>query len=170
MSDPPSLRAKKIVHRLAEERQIGDVVVVPAPSTLRGADNSFVAGLLETAFLVATADGEIRADEVAALTEIVSAAIGDALSHEDLEVAMQTFGVSMEREGRQSRIDAVAHALTSERERTQALAFAIGIALADHELAPSELFVLHSLGKAFGIGTKEVNALLATIRGGLPTP
>jgi tellurite resistance protein len=120
--------------------------------------------LLEAAFLVASADGTVSKEEVGSLIDLVSEVGGEGVTPGELAGMVYEFSTTMEKEGRQSRFDALAAAVVDPSARREILGFASLVALCDHELAPSELFVLHSLGKAFGFDAQAVSEIITSVR------
>jgi hypothetical protein len=161
MSDgAPSLRARQILR---------DRVVDVLPDAARVSEahdkhDAFFGGLLEAAFLVAAADGTLSKEEVGSLIDVVSDLGGEGVTPSELAGMVYEFSSAMEKEGRQARLDALAAAVTDAAARREILGFASLVALCDHDLAPSELFVLHSLGKAFALDAAAVNGIIRSVK------
>ena len=158
--EPSSLRAREILRRRA-------VDVLPDAARVSSAHENheaFFGGLLEAAFLVAAADGTLSKEEVGSLIDVVSDLGGEGVTPSELAGMVYEFSSSMEKEGRQARLDALARAVTDAAARREILGFASLVALCDHDLAPSELFVLHSLGKAFGLDAAAVGGVINSVK------
>ncbi len=160
MADSPHiLRAREFL----AARKIPEL---PRPEALGGDVGAHADALLEAAFLVASADGALSKEEAGSLIDLV-AQMGEGLTPGELAGHVYEFSTALEAEGRQARIDAIAAHVPEPGARREIVGFAALVALADHELAPSELFVLHSLGKGFGLDTATVNAVVKSVADGL---
>ena len=135
-----------------------------------GASSELFSGLLEAAFLVAAADGELAKEEVGELADLISQMAGEQITPGELSRAVAEFSAQLEKEGRMGRVQALAASVRGAQARREILSFAALVALCDHDLAPAELFVLHSLGKAFGLETADVNGAVRAVRAALDAP
>lgn len=140
-------------------------LLLPDASALRDAEGERrAATMVEAAFLLAAADGQLEAQELGELTSLLSEVLGGSLTPSQTAAHLAAFQTTLETEGKSARIAAIAAAATSPEERREILGFASLVALCDDDLAPAELFVLHSLGRAFGIKTEEVNGIVRGVR------
>jgi len=145
-------------------------VLLPDPSALRDAEGEQrAATMVEAAFLLAAADGQLEAQELGELTSLLSSVLGGSLTPSQTATHLEAFQSTLEKEGKSARIAAIAAAATSADKRRELLGFASLVALCDDDLAPAELFVLHSLGRAFGLKTDDVNGIVAGVREALGT-
>lgn len=160
MADAPHLlRAKELL----AARSVRDL---PSVDSLTKGGDAHAGALLEAAFLVASADGSLSKEEVGSLIDLV-AQMGEGVTPGELAGHVYEFSEALEREGRKARIDAIAAHVADPGARREILGFATLVALSDHDLAPSELFVLHSIGKGFGLDGAAVNAIVKTVAEGL---
>jgi tellurite resistance protein len=166
MEPPASLvRARELLARHTV-RDLPDVAALSGP---QGADsgrrsNPVYNALLEAAFLVAAADGQLAREEVGELADLISQMTSQAVSPGELADSIAAYSAQLEQSGRGAMIDALAASCSDGEVRRQVLGFAALVALCDRDLAPSELFVLHSLGKAFGLPAAEVNAIVRSLK------
>lgn len=123
--------------------------------------------MLEAAFLLASADGQLSPEELGELASMVSSMTGESVSPAALADSFADYSAQLERSGRAARIEALAASCPSPEVRRQVISFAVLVALCDRDLAPSELFVLHSLGKAFGLAAPEINDTIRSLKGEL---
>lgn len=141
---------------------------LPAAGSQRGAPGERQAAtLVEAAFLIAAADGQLQLEELGELATLVGGVLGGTVSPGDLATLLESFQDTLEKEGKAARITAIAASATELDEQREILRFASLVALCDNDLAPSELFVLHSLGRAFGMGADEVNGILRPLKDAL---
>jgi tellurite resistance protein len=157
--EAPSLRAREILRKRS-------VDVLPDTSRLT-AEDSFFSGLLEAVFLVAAADGVLSKEEVGSLIDMVSQVGGEGVTPAQLSAMVGEFSASLETQGRAARLAAISAAVTDPAARREVLGFASLVALCDGELAPSELFVLHSIGKAFELDAASVNGIVRSVKSAL---
>lgn len=165
MEPPPSLRRARDLLAQHSSRDLPDLAAVskPAPDSGRRADPLYGA-LLEAAFLVASADGELAKEEVGELADLIAGMTDQQVSPVELADSIQAYGAQLEKRGRGPMIEALAASCPDPKVRRQVLNFAVLVALCDGELAPSELFVVHSIAKAFEIPTAEVTTQLKSLR------
>jgi uncharacterized tellurite resistance protein B-like protein len=146
-------------------------VLLPSAASLRDAEGERrAATMVEAAFLLAAADGQLEAQELGELTSLLSEVLGGSLTPGQAATLLEAFQATLEREGKAARIAAIAAAASSDEERRELLGFASLVALCDDDLAPAELFVLHSLGRAFGFATDDVNGIVRGVRSALGKP
>lgn len=150
------LRARDLLRQNAADLPSADVLSARGTSA---ESDAYHAGLLEAAFLVAAADGQLSKEEVGSLIDVVSQ-VGEGATPSELAGMVYEFSAALEKEGRKVRIDAIAAHVTDTAARKEIIGFAALVALCDGELAPSELFVLHSLGKAFGFDAATVSGVV----------
>ena len=156
MASASVLRARDLLRQNASDLPSADVL------SSRGASpdaEAYHTGLIEAAFLVAAADGQLSKEEVGSLIDVVSQ-VGEGATPSELAGMVYEFSVALEKEGRKTRIDAIAAHVTDQSARKEIIGFAALVALCDGELAPSELFVLHTLGKAFGFDAATVSGVV----------
>jgi tellurite resistance protein len=158
-----TLRAAALLTSLRSED-----LALPDAASLRDAEGERrAATMVEAAFLLAAADGHLQAEELGELTSLVASVLGGSISPSETATMLESFQQTLEKDGKSARIQAIAEAARSPEERREILGFSALVALCDNDLAPSELFVLHSLGRAFGIGVEEVNAVVRSVRAAL---
>lgn len=165
MESPPSLlRARDILARNTSH-DLPDVARISQPDPGSGRrSNPLYLALLEASFLVAAADGELAKEEIGELADLIAQMTSQSVSPNELADSIAAYSEQLERSGRGAMIAALAASCTEPAARRQVLGFAALVALCDRELAPAELFVLHSLGKAFGVGTADVNAIIRSLK------
>ncbi|MCC6648664.1 MAG: TerB family tellurite resistance protein [Polyangiaceae bacterium] len=150
------LRARELLRQNAADLPSAEVL---SSSTAAADHDAYHTGLLEAAFLVAAADGQLSKEEVGSLVDVVSQ-IGEGATPSELAGMVYDFSVSLEKEGRTARAQAIAEHVSDPRARKEIVGFAALVALCDGELAPSELFVLHTMGKAFGLDAGTVGGIV----------
>lgn len=150
------LRARDLLRQNASDLPSSEVL---SSSLTSGATDAYHGGLLEAAFLVAAADGQLSKEEVGSLIDVVSQ-VGEGATPSELAGMVYEFSAALEKEGRKARIDAIAAHVSDASARKEIIGFAALVALCDGELAPSELFVLHSLGRAFGFDAAIVSGVV----------
>ena len=160
MEAPPTLlRARELLARHTT-RELPDMAAVSSNRQ----SNPVYASLLEAAFLVAAADGQLAKEEVGELADLIARMTDQAVSPGELADSISAYSTQLEKAGRAAMIAALAASCVDLGVRRQVLGFAALVALCDRDLAPSELFVLHSLGKSFGMSAAEVNGVVRSLK------
>jgi len=161
---PPLLRARDILAHNTS-RDLPDVLRLSQIEPDSGRrSNPLYSALLEAAFLVAAADGELAREEIGELADLIAQMTSQSVSPGELADSIAAYSEQLEHSGRPAMIEALAAACPDPDARRQVLGFAALVALCDRELAPSELFVLHSLGRAFGLNPPEVNHIVRSLK------
>jgi tellurite resistance protein len=168
MSSAPSqvaLRARSLIEqKLAED--LPDVrLVTQSPSSA----NEFYSALVEAAFLVAAADGELSPEEAGTFAETIGYVSGEALAPEEFMELIDTFAAARAQDGVEVRMKAMAASIPDRLARREVLCFAALIALCDHELVAQEEQLITELGKVFGMKPEEVSALVQKVAASLET-
>jgi tellurite resistance protein len=163
---PSLLRARAILNRNTSHH-LPDVAGLASVAVGGVKDDPLFSALLEAAFLVASADGQLALEEIGELADLIAQMTGERVSPGELAASITSYSAELERAGRGSRIEALAASCTEPQARRQVIGFAALVALCDRDLAPSELFVLHSLGRALGVTMGEVNTIVRSLRGEL---
>ena len=164
--EPPAtlLRARELLARHTE-RELPDLTSLSRRDPQSGRrENPLYGALLEAAFLVAAADGELTREEVGELADLITRMTSQAVAPGELADSIGAYSGQLEQGGRTAMIDALAAACPEPAARKQVLHFAILVALCDRALAPSELLVLHRLGHAFGLDAEQVNGAVRQLR------
>lgn len=117
--------------------------------------------MVETMFLVMSADGRISAGEMDAIRGAVRGLTEGLLQEGTIKVMLEACQQRLEREGRDTRLDSVTSQLKQDREDAEgAFALAAAIAMADHEVATEENELILDLGSRLGIGAGRAHAIL----------
>ncbi|MCA9632919.1 MAG: hypothetical protein KC766_34945 [Myxococcales bacterium] len=117
--------------------------------------------MVETMFLVMSADGRISAGEMDAIRGAVRGLTEGLLQEGTIKVMLEGCELRLGQEGRESRLDSVTATLRRDREDAEgAFALAAAIAMADHEVASEENDLVLDLGKRLGIEGVRAQAIL----------
>lgn len=122
--------------------------------------DEFFSGLVEGAFLLAAADGDLSEDEELALSETLREITGGMFEPEEFVQMLHTFEEALEEDGLAERLKALAGSLPDEPARRAVLSFAVLVALCDHHLADTEWKALQAMGAAFGFPASVVEGLV----------
>lgn len=120
----------------------------------------FLSVLVESAYLIAAADGVVSPTERQTLAETIAHVLGDELPPGELVAMIDAFAEALAHDGRPQRLVAMAHALPDAASRREALSFAALIALCDRELVAEEREALDLLGASFGLDQHAIRATL----------
>ena len=143
------------VRRLLEKKAAAELptmskVEQAARAKKESSADDFFSCLVEGAFLVSAADGELSAEEESTLGETIAEVTGDVLPPEEFMSMINAFAKARAEDGVEGRLDAMASVLPDEAARKEVLAFSALLALCDHDLHKNEEDVLYLMGKAFG--------------------
>ncbi len=124
--------------------------------------------LLEIGYLIASADG-FAEEERHALSTLLEAVLGRAVSHDDLELHFKDLDDAVDILGRRERLRRAAEDFEDGLSRGEALGFAALVAVADGHLAEPEAASLDELGSFLGMETAEVDAAIDRVVGDIKT-
>lgn len=148
---------------LQREAAMRDAAVAQE-AALAANNNSQIAALVETIYLVATADGRFSDDECGELSAHVSALTGNRFSAEEIETMRQgAEGVASE--GIEARARAIAECITDAELRRSALLAASATAWKDGGVGQKEGLALQTLARAFGIAINELHKIMSAAHG-----
>jgi phosphoenolpyruvate synthase/pyruvate phosphate dikinase len=120
---------------------------------------------VETAYVVAAADGNPSEAEIASLSRGVSELTQGRYSQEDIHKMVQAAAERLETEGKDARIGAIASVITDPGLRRAAFLVAAGLAWLDRGVGEKEGLRLQALSKAFEIPMNEMHQLLGQAKG-----
>lgn len=129
--------------------------------------DEFFSGLVEGAFLLAAADGDLSEDEEVALSETLREITGGMFEPEEFVQMLHAFEEALQEDGLASRLQTLASSLPDEPARRVVLSFAVLVALCDRHLADAEWSALQAMGAAFGFSKQAVETLVNEAQEGL---
>lgn len=121
-------------------------------------------GMIETAFLMAAADGELSEIEQEQLIATVEYIAGEKYDADRIRVMLDQMLESLEADGWEIRIAAIAQSLTDAEVRRNAYRLAAGVSFVDGEVQESEERLFGLLAAAFEIPEKEAEWILTEVR------
>ena len=136
--------------------------------------------ILEAAFLIAAADGELSDKEFTALSKAALSLFGPkigetegepsyrnayhfadaAMTEEELNNSLQSFADLLDEQSYAQRVAYIAETLPDDAQRQQAFKLAVGISMEEGGVPDSENTVIHDLAKAFSFSAEKTNQLL----------
>ena len=126
--------------------------------------------ILESAYLVAVADGAFDADEEAVFAQIVALASAGCVPQAALGMLIEDFRSELERQGLDARIAAIAKALGNPEQAEEVLRVATLLGVASQDLAPQEVSVLQKLTAACGLSRASLDNAIERARAVLTAP
>lgn len=120
--------------------------------------------LVETAFLMAAADGELSQAEYEQLVATIEYITNKRFAGDQLRSMIAQLTEALQSDGWQSRIDAVGAALTDPVTRRNAYRLAAGVSFIDGEVQPDEERLFGLLAEAFEITSEEASQILVEVR------
>jgi hypothetical protein len=128
--------------------------------------DDFFSCLVEGAFLVSAADGELSSKKESTLGETIAEITGNVLPPEEFMTMINAFAKALAEDGVEGRAQAMAAVLPDEAARKEVMAFAALLALCDHDLHKNEEDALYLMGKAFGF---DDDAVIRVVKGVMAT-
>lgn len=128
------------------------------------AHNSQIEALVETIYLVASADGRFSGSECEELSAHVAALTDGQFSTDEIETLRQS-AESRAGEGIEARAQAIAECVTDMDLRRSALLAASAVAWQDGGVGQKEGLALQTLARAFGIPTNELHKIMSEAHG-----
>ena len=117
--------------------------------------------VVETMYLVMTADGRTTSEERDAIRGAIRGLTDGLLQDGTIKVMLESYQRSVEVQGRDERLKQIALAISEDAHRAEgAFALAAAVALADDEVAVEENALVHQLGQWLGITTERAREIL----------
>ncbi len=126
------------------------------------ASQNYLAALVEAALLVLTADRPADEKLCADASALMAEALGEPLGPAGAETLVRAAAARIADKGRFARLNSLVQ-MVGAGERRHVAGFAALLALCDHDLTPSELFVLHALGRAAGFGADKTADMVRSV-------
>lgn len=120
--------------------------------------------LIETAFLMACADGELSAVEYEQLVATIEYITQQQFAPNQLRTMIDQLLAALHTDGWEARIAAIAGNLSDPIARRNAYSLAAGVSFIDGEVQPSEQQLFGLLATAFEIPTDEASTILVRVR------
>ena len=121
------------------------------------------AAMVETAFLMAAADGTIKTTEYDELIGTITRVTGDRLGLSRIRIIASQLTELLQIEGWNARVTAVAQALDTMQARRAAFMLAAGVSFIDGEVQDEEVQLFGMLADGFGIPIPEAEVLLKDV-------
>jgi tellurite resistance protein len=116
---------------------------------------------VETAYLIAAADGSVSDSESQRLAHGISQLTKGQMSDEQIQSHMQNAASRLQSEGRDGRVSAIASVISDPSLRRAALLVGAGVAWLDRGIGEKEGLTLQAISRAFDIPINEMHQLLA---------
>lgn len=123
--------------------------------------------ILEAAFLVAAADGELSDEEYATLSQTIAQLSEGALQEDDINASLTSFADLLDQQSYAQRLAYIADTLPGEALRQVAFIAAVGIAHSDKKTLEVENTVIQEMAQAFGFSDEKTKELLTRIEASL---
>ena len=123
------------------------------------------AAVIEAAYLVANADGEVSDDEAATLSTGMWEVTGHTIDQDQIQNLFEVAMARSEAEGADARYAGVAADIEDEDWRHAALLIASAAAWRDGGVGVKQGLALQKLAKAFGLSINELHEIMAQAHG-----
>jgi tellurite resistance protein len=120
--------------------------------------------IVEAAYLVASADGVVDAEERKTFERVVFAACGGAVAASQVSALVGDFEGLLADDGLDARVAAVAKLVSKPNHALEVLRIAALIAQTTEGVADSERNVLEKIAKACGLDSKQVDVALEDVK------
>jgi uncharacterized tellurite resistance protein B-like protein len=142
-----------------------DRLKASASAWFGSADPSLGTGaMIETAFLMAAADGTLSDIEREQLVATIEYITDKSIPRERLDETIEQLLESLSVDGWEARINAVASSLSDGLARRNAYRLAAGVSFIDGEVQVEEAQLFTLLARAFEIPESEAEAILVEVR------
>lgn len=136
-----------------------------AETWLSNDDPSLAGGaMIETAFLMAAADGQLSESEYQQLCATIGYVTAGQVATDQIESMVAQLVEALQTDGWEGRITAVAQNLGDPTTRRNAYRLAAGVSFIDGEVQESEARLFALLAEAFEIPADEASKILAEVR------
>lgn len=116
---------------------------------------------VETAYLIAAADGNVSDNEAQRLAHGISQLTQGRITDQQIQDHMQAAASRLQNEGRDGRIQSVASVISDPGLRRATLLAGCGVAWLDRGVGEKEGLTLQALARAFDIPINELHQLMA---------
>lgn len=127
-------------------------------------DEAETAGMIESAFLMAAADGQFGNAEQDEFGEALQFLTGGKLSVDEIDAILDELIDALRSDGWEKRISVVASQLSTPELRRNAYRLAAGISFVDGTVQDEEARLFGLIGEAFGIPADEASKILVEVR------
>jgi tellurite resistance protein len=146
-------------------RPVAEETTIPTGFDPRAA--ALFEAIVESAYLVSSADGILDDAEREAFTEVVTTACGGAVAEEQIHDLLTDLREHLKEDGVDARVRAVALAVGKPEQRLEVLRIAGLLAHVSGGVSGVEKNVLVKLASAFQLGPREVDAALDAVKSAL---
>jgi uncharacterized tellurite resistance protein B-like protein len=125
--------------------------------------------LIETMFLMMTADQDSAPEERDAVRGAINTLTGGSLGARILDSLLDRFEATLSEQGLESRLQQIGAGLALDREDSEgAFALAAAVAVADERIDAREDELVGQIAEWYGISPKRAEAILAEVSEGAP--
>lgn len=124
---------------------------------------TFLEAAVSSAFVIAAADGNASEAEYDALLDRLE--ILGGIDRDKIDEQFTAVSNEIEASGFEPRIARIGELISGTDAATAVLMLGVAIALADDDVSPEEREVIGQLATGIGIGTADIDTLIAEIRG-----
>jgi tellurite resistance protein len=146
-------------------RPVGDETTVPTGFDPRAA--VLFEAIVESAYLVATADGVLDEDERSAFAQVVTSASGGAVHEEQLYALLSDLAEQVKQDGIERRLEALRRAVLRPEHQREIIRTACLLAQVSGGVDRAEHAVLSRIAATFALPPSEVDTALDAVKSAL---
>jgi tellurite resistance protein len=162
--EPMNLQENEAYQQMLQQEAAMKEQILARQAMEAASHNSQIEALVETIYLVASADGRFSGDECAELSAHVAALTDGRFSTDEIETLRQS-AEGRAGEGIGARASAIAEVITDMDLRRSALLAASSVAWQDGGVGQKEGLALQTLARAFEIPTNELHKIMSEAHG-----
>jgi tellurite resistance protein len=150
-----------------QQKEVAETQAVEADAAEEAAEEAKVTKLsaaVDTAYLIASADGTTSADELSHIANKVSELTDNIIDQGTVQDLVHEASAKCDHDGRDGCIAKIASVLTTQQEREAAFMVAAAVSWTGGGIGAKEGLALQAISKAFGWEMSEMHKLLGKAR------
>lgn len=156
-------RARQLLEKKAASELPDAARLKNAAAERESSADAFFSALVEGAFLVAAADGELSEEEEVTLADTLAHVTGSEVEPGEFVDMIDAYAEALASDGLSGRLRVLAEQVPDDAARREVLAFAALLAVCDHNLVDDERETLIKMGQAFSMDEAGVKSVLEAV-------
>jgi tellurite resistance protein len=160
-SDHSIIEAAAVAYSVSLSDEIDDEQTRPTGFNPNAA--ALFEAVVESAFLVANADGVFDTEELSAFKRVVVSSCHGKVTEQQIEALIADFADQLEEDGMQKRIEMVGRTITRPEQAAEVLRIAGLLAVVSAGVSAEERAVLERMATEFGVGAEGLSRAIAEV-------